>query len=118
MTERERLIEMVLDCDKENDVLSCYNERPKRIQAAEIIADHILARRSAAFRNPTVAFMTTATKTAESLYNAGYRKQSEVAKEIITEVEKCFGQSGVLPKNVGLVDFNKFDELKKKYTEE
>lgn len=37
----------------------------------------VIARRSTAFRNPNVAFMTTATKTAESLYNAGYRKQSE-----------------------------------------
>jgi hypothetical protein len=37
----------------------------------------VIARRSAAFRNPNVAFMTTATKTAESLYNAGYRKQRE-----------------------------------------
>ena len=39
----------------------------------------IIARRSTAFRNPNVAFMTTATKTAESLYNAGYRKQSELS---------------------------------------
>jgi rubrerythrin len=37
----------------------------------------IIARRSTAFRNSNVAFMTTATKTAESLYTAGYRKQSE-----------------------------------------
>ena len=38
----------------------------------------VIARRSKAFRNQDVAFMTTATKTAESLYNAGYRKQKEV----------------------------------------
>ena len=37
----------------------------------------VIARRSVAFRNPNVAFMTTAHKTAESLYNAGYRKQIE-----------------------------------------
>lgn len=37
----------------------------------------VIARRSTAFRNQNVAFMTTATKTAESLYTAGYRKQSE-----------------------------------------
>lgn len=37
----------------------------------------IIARRSTAFRNPNVAFMTTATKTADILYNAGYRKQRE-----------------------------------------
>ena len=40
----------------------------------------IIARRSTAFRNPSVAFMTTAEKTAQSLYNAGYRKQSEVVR--------------------------------------
>ena len=37
----------------------------------------IIARRSMAFRNPNVAFMTTARKTADSIYNADYRKQSE-----------------------------------------
>ena len=40
---RERLIESLLKCDKEYDVLSCYKERPKRKQAAEIIADYLLA---------------------------------------------------------------------------
>lgn len=40
---RERLIESLLRCDKEYDVLSCYNKRPKRRQAAEIIADGLLA---------------------------------------------------------------------------
>ncbi len=39
----------------------------------------IIARRSVAFRNPNVAFMTTATKTAESLYSAGYRKQEWIS---------------------------------------
>lgn len=43
----------------------------------------IIARRSAAFRNPNVAFMTTARKTADSIYSAGYRKQSDVAREIL-----------------------------------
>lgn len=46
----------------------------------------IIARRSMAFRNPNIAFMTTARKTAVSIYNAGYLKQSEgewMAKEKI-----------------------------------
>ena len=47
----------------------------------------IIARRSADFRNPNVAFMTTAKKTAESLCNAGYRKQSEEGAECPT----CYG---------------------------
>ena len=37
----------------------------------------IIARRRMDFRNPNVAFMTTARKTADSIYNADYRKQSE-----------------------------------------
>lgn len=40
---RDRLIDLILKCEKENDVLACYYERPKHIQAAEIIADHLLA---------------------------------------------------------------------------
>ena len=43
----------------------------------------IIARRSMAFRNPNVAFMTTARKTADSIYNADYRKQSEVIDEFV-----------------------------------
>ena len=36
----------------------------------------IIARRAKAFRDPKVAFMTTAEKTAAALYYADYRKQS------------------------------------------
>ena len=46
----------------------------------------IIARRSMAFRDPNIAFMTTARKTAVSIYNAGYLKQSTgewIAKEKI-----------------------------------
>ena len=50
----------------------------------------IIARRSMAFRNPNVAFMTTARKTADSIYNAGYRKQREIAMEIFDEIERTF----------------------------
>lgn len=42
MTERERLIELCLKCDKDNDVLECFNERPTKKQAAEILADYLL----------------------------------------------------------------------------
>ena len=61
----------------------------------------IIARRSVAFRNPNIAFMPTATKTAESLYNAGYRKQSEGEwiitnnrdLEIIRECSNCHSKT-------------------------
>ena len=43
MNEREKLIELLLKCDKNNEVLDCFNERPKKIQCAEIIADYLLA---------------------------------------------------------------------------
>lgn len=48
----------------------------------------VIVRRSKAFRNQDVAFMTTATKTAESLYNAGYRRQSAVIDEFAERVKK------------------------------
>ena len=43
MDQRKRLIELILACDKENEVLVCFKERPKNRQAAEIIADYLLA---------------------------------------------------------------------------
>lgn len=69
----------------------------------------IIARRSAAFRNPNVAFMTTARKTADSIYNAGYRKQSEVVMEIFDDILKI--------KGLELHDWEAIFELKKKYTD-
>lgn len=39
---KDKLIELILQCDEENDVLSCYHERPRLKQAAEILADYIL----------------------------------------------------------------------------
>ena len=78
----------------------------------------IIARRSAAFRNPNVAFMTTARKTADSIYNADYRKQREVAREIFDEIEnnKRFIQDHA--GNIGIVvTLQDITELKKKYTE-
>lgn len=86
----------------------------------------IIARRSMAFRNPNVAFMTTARKTANSIYKAGYRKQSEVAKGIFDEIEKLVSAN---KKTVGCATYEEtifyiedfiedLAELKKKYTEE
>ena len=43
MTDRDRLIELLFKCDKDNDVLSCFNERPRKKQSAEIIADYLIA---------------------------------------------------------------------------
>ena len=79
----------------------------------------IIARRSMAFRNPNVALMTTARKTAGSIYNAGYRKQIEVAREIFDEIEnnKRFIQDHA--GNIGIVvTLQDITELKKKYTEQ
>ena len=86
----------------------------------------IIARRSAAFRNPNVAFMTTARKTADSIYSAGYRKQREVAMEIFDEIEKLVSTN---KKTVGCATYEEtifyiedfiedLAELKKKYTGE
>lgn len=54
---------------------------------------------------------------AERLYKNGYRKASDVVAEIFAEIETAFARVGILPHNVGLVDFNVIAELKKKYTE-
>lgn len=43
MNDREKLIDMVMDCDREFDVLDCYNGRPRRITSASILADHLIA---------------------------------------------------------------------------
>ena len=55
---------------------------------------------------------------AEELYNAGYRKASDVAREIFEEIEKYLISSDILPDCCRLADMNKIAELKKKYTEE
>lgn len=75
----------------------------------------IIARRSMAFRNPNVAFMTTAYKTANSIYNAGYRKQSEVAREIFDEIERTF--KGLLNGDISNI-LKLLSTLKKEYVEQ
>lgn len=74
----------------------------------------IIARRSVDFRNPNVAFMTTACKTADSIYNAGYRKQSEVAREIFDEIERTF--KGLLNGDISNI-LKLLAALKKEYVE-
>ena len=79
----------------------------------------IIARRSMAFRNPNVAFMTTARKTADSIYNADYRKQREVAMEIFDEIESNKRSIQDHAGNIGIVvTLQDITELKKKYTEQ
>ena len=75
----------------------------------------IIARRSAAFRNPNVAFMTTARKTADSIYNADYRKQREVAMDIFDEIERTF--EGLLNGDIGDI-LKLLSTLKKEYVEQ
>ena len=50
-------------------------------------------------------------ETAEHLYNAGYRKASEVAREIFEEIERETKNHGICYTQ------RKIAELKKKYTE-
>lgn len=51
---------------------------------------------------------------ATILYNAGYRKQSEIAREIFEEIDNLFDKYPTL-RNIG---GTAIAELKKKYTEE
>ena len=41
--QRERLVELLLKCDKESEVLDCFNGRPTKKQSADIIAEYLLA---------------------------------------------------------------------------
>ena len=41
--QREILVELLLKCDKESEVLDCFNERPKKTQSAELIADYLMS---------------------------------------------------------------------------
>ena len=50
---------------------------------------------------------------AKELYEKGYRKASDVAREIFEEIERWLGINGEL----GIITTEKFAELKKKYTE-
>ena len=57
------------------------------------------------------------------LYNAGYRKASDVAREIFEEIEeliysKCFSVRANRDVTGLIIDGEMFTELKKKYTED
>ena len=59
-------------------------------------------------------------KEATALYNAGYRKASEVAREIFEEIESCIWSETHYGDSKLCFEINsaKYAELKKKYTEE
>lgn len=52
----------------------------------------------------------------KALYKAGWRKQTEIAKQIFEDIEKQFGKSDALPDLIALVDLNLFNALKNMYT--
>ena len=60
------------------------------------------------------------TKEAAALYNAGYRKASEIAREIFEEIESCLWSETQYGDSKLCFEINsaKYAELKKKYTEE
>lgn len=39
---RDRLIELILGCDAVYEILDCFNERPRKQYAAEILADYLI----------------------------------------------------------------------------
>ena len=51
---------------------------------------------------------------AKRFYTAGYRKSTEVAREIFEEIEKVVNYALC----VDITDWSAYNELKKKYTEE
>ena len=56
-------------------------------------------------------------KDAEAIYNAGYRKASEVAREIFEEIERVLTDNEVYYRQTDKMRED-FIKLKKKYTEE
>ena len=74
--------------------------------------------------NPSECYV--AQETANKLYSAGYRKASEVAREIFEEIEKILDRHSISYHKIGeifgehyydgVMQFD-IDELKKKYTE-
>ena len=49
---------------------------------------------------------------------ANVAPRADVAREILEEIKTAFARVGVLPHNVGLVDFNVIADLKKQYESE
>ena len=54
---------------------------------------------------------------AETLYEKGYRKASDVAEEIFAEIEKV-AEVGRIMNACAIISLDELAELKKKYTEE
>lgn len=52
---------------------------------------------------------------SEEIYNAGYRRASDLAREIFEEIEKCFFEELVGQTEAKLLDDEMFAELRKKY---
>ena len=40
---KNKLINLLLACDKEHEILDCFRERPTKKQTAEILADYLIA---------------------------------------------------------------------------
>lgn len=77
------------------------NKQIEEIKAMADVVEHILHKN----HREASQFLI-----ADSLYNAGYRKQTEVADEIFAEIERlCIDTLGNFNHRV-------FAELKKKYT--
>lgn len=85
MTQREKLIELLLSCDKSNDVLSCFHERPRKKQASVIIADHLLA-------NGIIVPPCKVGDTVYYIHEGGYRVyEGKVTNFIYVANTKSFG---------------------------
>ena len=65
-------------------------------------------------------FIVSSVETAEALYNAGYRKASDTAREIFEEIKSCKWSETQYGAKMLCFEINseKYAKLKKKYTEE
>lgn len=54
-------------------------------------------------------------QSANALYNVGYRKADEIAREIFEEVERAFGGAHMLWYHTRPGEFEEYEKIKKKY---
>lgn len=79
--QRERLVELLLKCDKESEVLDCFNGRPTKKQSADIIADYLMS-------NNVVVLPCVVGQTVWCIYN--YEKPKEFQVSVLSMSENHY----------------------------
>lgn len=99
--------------DREQQIKEIEKELSKIQTVGSVITENQMD-----MRYPTVTQIKNI-KVAERIYNAGYRKQSEVAMEIFEEIDKQLApiKKYGYANQIAQIAFDMLDEIKKKYIE-